>query len=171
MKFVPNMIYSREMKFSFQVRASWLVPVTGYFSITLIITDLCIFRYTGTTGWTPQGFQARTELTAHIVHLLVPHRYYCIQQRKEILFLLFQSSYCHREAENQQWSDDKLKQNQFFAVYVAQTLMTQEKVSACCCYSKAKVPTTQTFWLSDVSEWGTKYSHDPKYTPCTVCIE
>lgn len=49
--------------------------------------------------------------------------------------------------------------------------MTQEKVPAHCWYSNTKAPTAQTFWLSDVLEPRTKYIHDPKYAPCTVCRE
>lgn len=101
------------MKFSFWARASRLVAVTGCFSIMLTVTALRIFRYTGATARRPQ---ARTQLTVHFAHLLLPHHRYYIQERKEILFFLFQSSCCHREAENQQQSDYKFKENQFLAV-------------------------------------------------------
>lgn len=143
MKLVSNTMCNREIKFSFWVRANQLVPVTGHSSITLTITRLCIFRC---TGWRPQESQARTQLTAYFVHLLLPHHCYYIQQRKKILSHLFQDSCGHTEAENQQHSDDKFKQNQFFALYVAQTPMRRkEKVSAYCWCSEAKVPTTKAF--------------------------
>lgn len=99
MKLVPNLIYSRETEFSFWVR---LVPVRNSSPSCWQWHRL---RYPGTTGWPQEPQEPQNAPPSTLCPLLAHHCYY-IWQRKGNLLLLFQSSYCHGEAENQHQSDD-----------------------------------------------------------------
>lgn len=78
MKLVPNMIYSRKIEFSFWVR---LVPVRG------VHTQLL-------TPGAPGQSTPHCTLRPLLAHL---HICYYIWQRKGILLILFQSSYCQEK--------------------------------------------------------------------------
>lgn len=91
MKLVANMIYSREIEFSFWVR---MIPVRGSPPSQTEV-------YTRSDAL---GQLARAPLTAHFVHFL--HIVAITFGKGKGFLLFFQSFYCHREAENQHWSDD-----------------------------------------------------------------
>lgn len=90
---------------------------------------------------------------------------------KDILFLPFQSSCCHKEAEKSTTESWQMQAGPI--LYCVRNPNTDDtgQFRLTIDTQKTTSPQLRPFASSDASQQHTKCRHGPKYTPCTVCIE